>query len=713
MITDGSRPVVCYTDVGGTFTDCFMVTENGEFAQGKVPTTPHDIAEGLLGALAIAREQLGLTEHEMLDTLEVLGYGATTVLNAVITRRGGRPGLLITRGFEDLLTMERGKQSWITLPRSDRIHPVTHRHQEPLIPRSLIRGIPERVNSLGEVVIPLQEQAVRAAVNDLLARGADSIVVVYLWSFLNEDHERRTGRLAATELAARGCGDVPVFLSCDVSPTLRELPRANATIIEAFAGPSTIQALAKLEASLQDGGFRRSLQVMQSAGGLAPARHVRAVDTAMSGPVGGLVGSRFIGELYGFSDLISTDVGGTSFDVGLVSDGFIGIDREPVLGGLILSLPMMEVHSIGAGGGTLSRIDPLTSRLVVGPESAGAVPGPVCYQRGGTQPTVTDADLCLGYLNPRGLLGGKVGLDAEAARSAIRTRIAEPLGLSVEEAAEGIRRVIDTRMKEAVIGLVSLRGTQLSEYVLLGFGGAGPGHVCGYTEGLPLKAILTFPYASTFSAFGAASADYEHHYHRAVNMIIPPGAGDDLLSGIADRLNLAWERLADQAMQQMRREGFAAEQVSLRHLAMVRYGKQLNDLITPSPVGRCSGPTDVRRVLDAFEDLYARIYAKGAQFPQAGFEILEVGLSASAPKVKPWLVKSPLEAADATGAQTDVRPAYWDGEWHPTPRFNWSLLRPANLVNGPAVIEATTTTLVVPPGTTARMDEYRTIWLER
>ena len=217
------------------------------------------------------------------------------------------------------------------------------------------------------------------------------------------------------------------------------------------------------------------------------------------------------------------------------------------------------------------------------------MPGPVCYQRGGTQPTVTDADLCLGYLNPRGLLGGKIGLDAEAARSAIRTRIADPLGLSVEEAAEGIRRVIDTRMKEAVIGLVSLRGTQLNEYVLLGFGGAGPGHVCGYTEGLPLKAILTFPYASTFSAFGAASADYEHHYHRAVNMIIPPKAGDDLLSGIADRLNLAWERLADQAMQQMRREGFAPEQITLRHLAMVRYGKQLNDLITPSPVGRCNG----------------------------------------------------------------------------------------------------------------------------
>lgn len=711
-IEDWSRSIVCYTDVGGTFTDCFMVTENGEFAQGKAPTTPEDIADGLFSALTIARDQLSLTERELLASLDVIGYGTTTVLNAVLTRRGGRPGLLITRGFEDLLTMERGKQSWVTLPRSDRIHPVTHRHQKPLIPRSLVRGIPERVNSLGEVVVPLREQAVRAAVADLVAAGADSIVVVYLWSFLNEGHERRTRQLAAAELEARDLA-IPIFLSCEVSPTLRELPRANATTIEAFAGPSTIQALAKLDVSLQKGGFRGNLQVMQSAGGLAPARYVRAIDTAMSGPVGGLAGTRFIGELYGFSDLVSTDVGGTSFDVGLVSGGFIGIDREPVLGGFILSLPMMEVHSIGAGGGTISRIDALTGRLVVGPESAGAVPGPVCYQRGGTEPTVTDADLCLGYLSPSGLLGGKVRLDTEAARRAIQTRIADPLSLSVEEAAEGIRRVIDARMKEAVTGLVSLRGTQLDEYVLLGFGGAGPGHLCGYTDGLQLKAVLTFPYASTFSAFGAASADYEHHYHRAINIVLPPAASDDALQDAADRLNAAWERLADRAVEQMRREGFDPRHVSLQYLAMVRYGRQLNDLITPSPVSRCSGPADVRKVLAAFEDLYGRTYAKGAQLPHAGFEILEAGLSASVRKVKPWLVKGPLEAPDPAAALTAIRPAYWEGEWRPTDRFDWAMLRPGNVVTGPAVVDATTTTLVVPPRTAARVDEYRTIWIER
>ena len=401
-----------------------------------------------------------------------------------------------------------------------------------------------------------------------------------------------------------------------------------------------MRGLARLEADLKDGGFKGDLQVMQSAGGLAPARHVRAIDTAMSGPVGGLVGSRTIGELYGFESLISTDVGGTSFDVGLVSNGFIGIDREPVVAGLLLALPMMEVHSIGAGGGTISRIDELSGRLVVGPESAGARPGPVCYGTGGTEPTVTDADLVLGYLSPRGLLNGKVHLDEHAAREAIREKVAEPLGLSVEDAAEGIRRVIDARMREAVTGLVSLRGTRLEDYVLLAFGGAGPGHVCGYTDKLSLRAVLTFPYAAAFSAYGASTADYEHHYNRAVNVVIPPDAKEDDLLAAGRRISEAWERLEQQAIDQMVLEGFDKEEVSIKHLAMVRYGRQLNDFITPSPVGRCETAADLLAVIAAFEELYARVFAKGAQFPQAGYEIFEVGLVASAQKIKPSPARS-------------------------------------------------------------------------
>jgi N-methylhydantoinase A len=308
-------------------------------------------------------------------------------------------------------------------------------------------------------------------------------------------------------------------------------------------------------------------------------------------------------------------------------------------------------------------------------------------------------------------LNGKISLDVQAAREAIRTKIAEPLGLSLEDAADGIRRVIDAKMRETVTGLVSLRGSQLDDYVLLAFGGAGPGHVCGYTDKLPLKGVLTFPYAAAFSAFGASTADYEHHYSRAVNVVVSPNADDNELISAGARISAAWERLEEQAIDQMALEGFDRGDVVIKPLAMVRYGRQLNDLITNSPVVRCRTADDLRSVIAAFEDLYARVFAKGAQFPQAGYEIFEVGLVASARKVKPGFVRRPLEGDDPCAALYESRPAYWNGEWVPTPRYRWELLRPGNIVQGPVVIEAPTTTLVLPPNRSARIDEYLSVWI--
>jgi len=327
-------------------------------------------------------------------------------------------------------------------------------------------------------------------------------------------------------------------------------------------------------------------------------------------------------------------------------------------------------------------------------------------------PTVTDADLVLGYLNPEAFIGGRIRLDRAAAEEAIRTQIAEPLGLSLEAAAAGIRQVIDTRMRETVAGLVALRGFALEDYVLLAFGGAGPTHVCGYTEGLPLKAILTFPYAAAFSAFGAAAADYDHHYHRAVNVVLPPDACEDDLAAAGQRLSATWRQLEEQAESQMRKEGVPPEAVRYRHLAMVRYGKQLNDLIVTSPVPRCDTPAEFRRLLAAFEEMYARVYAKGARFPQGGYEIFEVGLVASATKVKPRLAPYPLSDPDPSSARIEVRPAWFGDGFVDTTRYAWPRLQPGNRVEGPAIVEDSTTTLVLPPGRAIRIDEYRTVWIE-
>lgn len=705
------EPELCYVDVGGTFTDAFVVDADGEFTTAKAPSTPDDVSHGFFRAIERAAAEMDVPVREALSSLRVLGYGATLALNTVLTRRGGRPGLLVTAGFEHLLTMGRGKQSWTELDRPARIHPVTHRMLEPLIPFERVRGISERVDCLGGVQVPLYEEEVERATKELLDLGVDAIVVCFLWSFLNPAHEQRAAEIADAVLAARGA-EAPVIAAHEVSPVIRELPRANAAALEAYTAPLVRRAFANLEDELAAGGFEGELQVMQSAGGLAPARTVKVVDTIQSGPVGGLVGGRYIGEIYGFENAITTDVGGTSFDLGLITNGTVAVNREPTVGRFVLGVPIAEIVSIGAGGGTIAGLDPLTGRLLVGQESAGADPGPVCYGRGGTRPTVTDANLVLGFLNPRGFAGGQMELDVEAARTAIREQIADPLGLSVEEAAAGIRRIIDTRMREAIHGLVVSRGFDISEYHLLAFGGGGPGHVAGYTDGVPLAGIMMFPYSSVFSAFGAAAADYEHRYARSLNLVVPPEAGEDDKLAFGERITAVWEELRERAVEQMVAEGFAPEQLELRHQAMLRYGRQLNDLIVDSPVSRIDSVADWQRLIDAFEEQYSLTYSRAARYPQAGYDIFEVGLVVRAPKVRPRLRKSKLVGErPPEAARAGARPARFEDDWAEAQVLRLDELLPGNRVEGPAVLENAYTTLVVPPGRSIAIDEYRTIWM--
>ncbi|MBI2864614.1 MAG: hydantoinase/oxoprolinase family protein [Chloroflexi bacterium] len=706
------RQFFCYIDTGGTFTDSFVVDENGRYIIGKAPSTPGNIAEGFFNSIESAVARLGISPGSFLSQLRILGYGTTLVLNALLTRTGKQPGLIITRGFEGLLLMERAKQTWTEYERIDRMHVVTHRHLDPLVPRGLIHGVTERIDCLGQPIIPLYEHEVREAARALIAKGVDAIVISFLWSFLQDAHERRAGALVREELAAAG-KDLPVYLSVDVSPVMRELSRTNATVIEAYTAPLLKNAIEGVQRRLGEFGFRSSLQLMQSSGGLASAEHVKAVETVQSGPVGGLMGGRFIGELYGIPNIITTDAGGTSFDVGLVTSGSININREPVCARMILGVPVAEIISIGAGGGTIAGIDQLTGRLEVGPASAGAVPGPVCYDAGGTQPTVTDADLALGYLNPDYFIGGRIRLNKAKAEEAIRKQIAEPIGLSVVEAAAGIKRIIDAKMRNTIYGLVAARGLEISDYSLLSFGGAGPPHVAGYTADLPLRGVMMFPYSAAFSAFGAATADHEHHYTKALNMVVPPFAADEKKLELGEQLNRVWANLEQQALRQMELEGFDTDRITLRFLAMVRYGRQLNDLVVTSPVRRVATTGDWDALISAFEKLYDDRYARAARYPEAGFEIFEVGLIATGEKVKPKLEPRPLAGREPrAAARKGTRPAYFDGQMMPTAIYELGALEPGNVVPGPAIVEDPTTTFVVPPARHVEIDQYFTLWLK-
>ena len=708
-----ARQALCYLDVGGTFTDAFVVDEAGGYLIGKSPTTPEDISQGLFAAIEAALDAGGLDHRQAFSELSIIGYGATTVLNALLTRRGDKTGLLITRGFEHLLLIERGRQTWTEYDRRDRIHALTHRHLDPVVPMALIRGITERVDATGHAVIPVYEKEIAPAVEELLDQKVDAIAICFLWSFLNPAHERRAAEIAAAVIARRGA-KCRVVTSVDVSPVLRELSRTNATIIEAYTSRLAHSAFASIEEGLGTRGFAGRLQVMQSSGGLAAPSNVKAVDTLHSGPVGALVGGRFLADLYGLKNMITTDVGGTSFDIGLINRGQINVRRDPTAARMILGVPMIKVLSIGAGGGTMAWIDPLTNRLQVGPESAGAVPGPVCYGRGGTRPTVTDADLVLGYLNPDFLANGTIQVDMDAVHAAFKTAIADPLGIDVIAAAEGVRRIIDTKMRTALTGLVKARGFNLSAYHLIAAGGGGPVHCAAYTENVPLAGVMMLPYSAAFSAFGSSSADYAHHYTRALNLIIPPDIDEDGKQAAVRKLNAALGELQSQAIGDMVKEGFSPNDVTIQPQVMVRYGRQLNDLTVASHTVAPSAPEDLDRILAAFELQYEATYARAARFPQAGYHITDVGMIASSPKVRPRIREHALvsETPDASAIK-GIRKVFFRTAWHDATIWDFTRLRAGNIVPGPAIIEERTTTFVVPPEKYVEFDRYLTLWLKQ
>ncbi|MBI2528519.1 MAG: hydantoinase/oxoprolinase family protein [Candidatus Rokubacteria bacterium] len=703
------RQKLCYTDTGGTFTDTFVVDEDGDFLVAKASTTPDDVASGYFDSLEDAARELGISLDDLCGELTVIGYGTTIVLNTLLTRGGVRLGGIVTKGFEQVLMIERGRQTWEEHDLEDRIHYRVHRHTTPLIPLDRMKGVTERVDCLGSERVPLYEHEVRRAGDELIAAGVEAIVICFLFSWQNPSHERRAAELIRGLAAERGV-QIPVYSSVDVSPVLRELSRLNATVIEAYTSPCFRAALGRIEERLATGGFRGALQVMQSSGGLAAGRDIKAVETVQSGPVGGLIGGQYIGHLYGFDNVITTDVGGTSFDVGLVNGGRITVDREPVCSGMVLGVPVAQVSSIGAGGGTIAWVDPLTRRLQVGPDSAGAKPGPACYDRGGENPTVSDADVALGYLDPDYFLGGRIKLSAERAWRAIEERVGRPLGISVPEAATGIKRLVDVKMRDALLGMVMAHGGEVSRYHLLAFGGAGPTHAAGYTSGVPLGGVLALPFSAAFSAFGAAAADYEHHYIRAVNVVVPPTAVAHVKLDLGTRINQVWEELEAQASQQLRREGFVAGQIRFRRLAMVRYSRQLDDLIITSPVSRISTVQEWDALITAFETDYERIYASAAKYTRAGYDIFEVGLVAAVEKTKPKLRRY-ARRSNSSASPKGRRHCWFDATRVDTQVYEWGEQSPGAVVNGPAIIENSSTTLVVPPDRRVEIDEHLNAWL--
>lgn len=695
-------------DVGGTFTDCVAASTTGDkVVSTKVPTTQYDLLVAFTRALQQVAEELSLPMEEFLDQCELIVYSSTQETNALIERRGARVGLITTKGFEDTLLIQRAKGAVDGLTELDYKRQGRKWKPVPVVPRDMVVGVQERIDCFGKVQIPLEEEEVRAAIRQLVDKGAEVFVVCLIQSIRNGAHERGIKEIIKREFPVHHLGSVPVVLSSEVSPAYREYPRMNTAVIAGFLRGRSAETLKTFQEYLL-GSTRRPLLVMQNYGGASKITKSNPVSCLHSGPVAGSINGEFAHrhykDMFGTESAIFTDVGGTSFDVTLMINGAIQTDFEPIVDRFRLQTPMVKVNSIGAGGGTIAKVDQITGRLEAGPESAGAIPGPACYGLGGTRPTVTDADVVLGRINPDYFLGGELRLHPDLARKAIEAEVAKPLGLSVEEAALSIVRLIDNKMANLIEKEVRLKGRDPREFVLYSYGGAGPAHCCGFVESFRPKAIIVPSRSSVFSAYGAAISSIRHKYWQAIHFELwdpQTGFADDF-----EAFNEVCDRLEKSAANDMKAEGFSEGGYELQFEFEMKYGPMLAECRTSVPVRRLT-PDNAALVKDVFTDGFVQEFGEAAKFETGGIVVESVILTTSGRITDARLESFELRGEDPSRARIGSRPVIFS-EPEPVDASIYRLeqLHAGNKVVGPAIVEATDTTYVVPLGWEVDFDEY-------
>ncbi|MCD6725871.1 MAG: hydantoinase/oxoprolinase family protein [Solirubrobacteraceae bacterium] len=699
-VTIRRSPRVIAYDAGGTMTDSFLVDSDGAFVVGKAQTTPDDESRGLLASTDDALAQWGTTAEQAFPSIVSGVFSGTAMLNRLLERKGLQVGCIVSAGLEDYLRLERGLQTWLGMTYSDRLHVTTHYHNEPLVPRSRMKGVRGRIDIFGNEAIPLYEEEARAAASALLDDGVQGIVVCLLQSFVNPAHELRVGEIIAEVQRERGGEPVPVFLSARLYPLRGDFPRLNSTLIEAYAAEPSRHQLGKLERAVSDAGAGFDLRVMAAHGGTIAIDSNELARTLVSGPIGGVVGARHLADELGVDRAVCSDIGGTSFDLALVNEGELTIRQTPDIGRFLLNLPMVEIESIGAGTGSYVRIDPSSNRPEIGPDSAGARIGTAWPEGGVETVTVTDLNLVLGRLNAEYFLGGAVTLDMERARAEVRRQIADPLGLDLEQAAGGIVDLFEEQLRYAALARVLGKGYSTVDYTLFCYGGGGPLHVGGYTRGAGYADVLVPTWAAGFSAFGCACADFSYRFDQTYALDVRPDRPGD----VGERLRDAWGALAERGVEAFMRTGVDAGDVQIRRLVRMQYAGQLNDIEVSAPDDR---PYDLEALVERFEELYAQIYATGASSPELGYAITAVAVIASAPVEKPVLPDEPL--VDYAAEPKATRSIWWTetGRAVETPVFEQDDVRAGQRIVGPAIVESPSTTLAVPPGRTAELDRHR------
>jgi N-methylhydantoinase A len=684
-------------DTGGTFTDLVEIDGEGRLRFDKAFSTPQAPEQGILDALARLAQTEGTDIRHVLGETARFAHGTTVSTNALIQRRGARVGLITTRGFDDTLFIGRGPVGRVGgLPQSKAMDFLHTEPRPPLVPKARVRSVSERVVASGEVLAPLNEDETRAALEALLASGTESLAVCLLWSFRNPAHELRIRQIARAIAPA-----LPVSLSCEIAPRIGEYERTVTTVINAFIGPVTERYIGRLQQKLGDLGLARPVQVMKSSGSvmLPDAVAHQAVSIVNSGPIGGLVAARHVGRLLGHDKVITADMGGTSFDVGLIVDGVFEEETTPFLDqGLPVHVPAIKVVTIGAGGGSIAWTDGY--RLQVGPQSAGADPGPACYGRGGTEPTVTDALVLLGIIDPENFFGGRYALDPTQARAAVEARVAVPLGLDTLEAAAGIYEVVTARMGDLIRKATVESGHDPREFCLLSYGGAGGAHCAVFAAQLGLKRVIVPYAASVFSALGVALSDIAYRHARSAPVALEEGAAT------IEAMNAIFADLERRALADLRASGLDPAEATLRYTVEMRYVGQMNEVSLPWQRGRLVA-SDVAALRAAFEALYQQKYGAGTIRRQTPLEIISFRTEAVVATDKPGFARMFEEKPGARIEPRSRRAVYVRGKgWTDTAIYAWTDLVAGPRLAGPAVVERESTTIWLPPEASATLDVY-------
>jgi N-methylhydantoinase A/oxoprolinase/acetone carboxylase beta subunit len=695
-------------DIGGTFTDCVIIDGEGRSTISKALTTTADPSTGVLDALAAACRTLGLTVEKFLPSCDAFFHSCTIGTNAIIERRGARTAFVTTRGHEDMLLIGKISQKVAGLTEMEIIHTSRlNRAEPPLVPRDLTFGVSERVTWNGEVLVPLRQDELDRLAAGLADRQVEAVAVCLLWSFMNPRHEQAIKQLLREKLPRVYCS-----ISSEISPTFGEYERATATVLNAYIGPKVQDYLVNLQAKLAAAGYARPLLVMQCQGGTtyvgdAAARAVLTVD---SGPVGGVAGGKWLARQYGEPNLICTDVGGTSFDVGLIYGGEPQLEDEPVIEKYRFRIPKVAVRSIGAGGGSIAWLD-AANVLRVGPQSAGADPGPACYSKGGEQPTVTDADLVLGYLNPDYFLGGALKLDRQKAAAALRP-LADRMGKDIVGVAHAIFKIMNAQMADLIRKCTVERGFDPRHFSLIAYGGAGPTHVAFYSADVQARRIYVLPNATVFSAFGILTSPITHY------AMMSRRQGSPYPAAYCRELDGSLKLMSNSIMARFTGEGIPGGDVELARSLTMRYNMQVHEIEVAIEEDELT-PAVLRQVIiPRFEKKYADIYGTGTEAKEAGTEIITgkvVGryYHLAVEKIVPEKAAAPgcrrKQAAkgerraffEMEGSLAGVATAIYDGH----------SLAAGDRLEGPAIVERYGDAIVIPPGCQGEVDDMGTISL--